>query len=162
MALGLLVLTDVWCWHFSWWGSCTAPPGTPAKDSLPPAVSPHQPLLMNILTLYRLSQLEFHYSSRSSWTEIKAVPGQLQESRVHLVHRKKNLHGLCTDQLWMQGLPHPSPLLAITAYFSFLWNESDTGPLCSKNKNQGLPVVSLMFPFYNVANFSPFSSKKTL
>ena len=87
----------------------------------------------NIFTLYGLSQLEFHYSSRSSWTEIKAVPGQLQESRVHLVHRKKNLHGLCIDKLWMHGLTPPSPLLAITAYFSFLWNESDTGSWCSKN-----------------------------
>lgn len=24
-ASGLLVLTDVWCWHSCWWGSCTAP-----------------------------------------------------------------------------------------------------------------------------------------
>ena len=150
MALGPLVLADVWCWHSSWWRSCTAPatgpPGTWMKDSFPPAVSPHQPLLFRGFTLYWLSLLEFHYSSRSSWTGFKAVPGQLQASRVHLGHRKKTCVSFALTNSGCKGWSHPSPLLAITAHFNFLRHESDTGPLCSKYKNQGLQVISLMFP----------------
>lgn len=112
MALGPLVLADVWCWHSSWWGSCTAPetapPGTWMKDSFPPAVSPHQPLLFWGFTLYWLSLLEFHYSSRSSWTGFKAVPGQLQASRVHLGHRKNLVGPLHRQTLDAQAAPTPA------------------------------------------------------
>lgn len=81
----------------------------------------------NILTLYGLSQREFHYSSRSSWTEIKAVPGQLQESRVHLVHReKKNLHGLSPDKLWMHRLTPAQPSLGLSQHGLAFFRMSQT------------------------------------
>ena len=65
----------------------------------------------NIFTLCGLSQWEFHYSSRSSWTEIKAVPGQLQESRVHLVHREEKLAWPFPWQT-LDAQAYPSPALS--------------------------------------------------
>ena len=160
MALCLLVLTDVWCWHSSWWGSTLPLLDTDKGLFSSSCFSPSASAFLGIYLLYMDSL---------SWNSI-ILPGPLGQKSKQFQANSRNL-----EYIWSTGKkacmafalrssgctgsPHPGPLLAIRAHFSFL---PDTGPLCSRNKNQGLPVFSLMFPFRKVVNVSPFSPKKTL
>lgn len=109
------------------------PPGIWMEDSLPPVVSPRQPLLLWEFTLYWLSCWISIILPGHLGQDLKTVPGLLcLTHRVHLVHRK-NSCGFCANSGCTNWF-HPNSLLAITVHFSILRNKSHTGPYVSKRK----------------------------